>query len=219
MPNVTNAKFKKKPIYNIVKRLFDLLFSFIFLLLLAFPILIISIIVVIDSKGKPIFGDLRVGKNHKAIKVYKFRSMVHDAESNIDNYLTSEQKEIWIRKRKLDNDPRVTKFGRILRKTSIDEITQLWNIFIGNLSFVGPRPITECELEYAYTKEEQELLLSVKPGLTGAWQVYGREDAEFNDGKRQKLELDYIANRGIITDIKILFLTIPAILKHKEYIK
>ncbi len=216
MSTQSNALIKKKPVFNFVKRLLDILFSFIGISILLVPGIILAIIIRIGSKGFPLFLDPRVGKNNKDIKVLKFRSMVFDAESNIDHYLTPEQKEQWIKERKLDNDPRVTKLGRILRKTSIDELPQLFNIFIGNLSFVGPRPITRMELDNAFSEEERERLLSVKPGLTGCWQVYGRDTAEFDNGERQKLELSYIDERSLLEDAKIIFLTVPAVLKHKE---
>ena len=210
------APIKKKRMFNAVKRALDILFSFVGIVILFVPGLLIALIIRLDSKGSPLYLDPRVGRGNKDIKVLKFRSMVFDAESNIDSYLTPEQKDTWINERKLDNDPRVTRLGHILRKTSVDELPQLINIFLGTLSFVGPRPITRMELDHAFTKEQQERLLSVKPGLTGCWQVYGREDAEFHNGKRQELELSYIDKQTFIEDVKIVFLTIPAVLKHRE---
>lgn len=206
---------KVPPLYHFFKRFLDILFSFIFIILLSWLLLILAILVKCSSKGPALFKDVRVGKKGKVIKVLKYRSMYIDAETNIDKYLTPEQKETWIKERKLDKDPRITKIGRFLRKTSLDELPQLFNIFGGSMSFVGPRPITKIELEQHFTEEEKAILLDAKPGLTGYWQVYARNDAEFETGERQRLELAYFQKRGIFFDIKIVFLTIPAVLKHK----
>lgn len=206
---------KVGPFYYFFKRFFDILFSFIFLVLLSWLLLILAIIVKCSSKGPILFKDVRVGRKGKTIKVWKYRSMYIDAESNIDKYLTPEQKEIWIRERKLDNDPRITKIGRFLRKTSLDELPQLFNIFGGSMTFVGPRPITKVELEEHFNEQEKEIILLARPGLTGYWQVYARNDAEFETGERQKLELAYFQKRGLFFDFKLLILTIPAVLKHK----
>ena len=162
-----------------------------------------------------IFKDRRVGNNKKIINVYKFRSMYIDAEENIDKYLTPEQKEIWLRERKLDNDPRITKFGKFIRKTSLDELPQLFNILFGHMSFVGTRPITIHELEDNFTDEQQKIIVSGKPGLTGYWQIYGRGSAEYFDGERQNLELEYYYKRSLMFDLKLIILTIPAVFKAK----
>ena len=208
-------KLKGNWFYFLVKRLFDLFNSFLAIILLSLVLIVVAIAVKCSSRGPAIFADKRVGKNGKIIKVLKFRSMYIDAESNIDKYLSPEQKEIWMRERKLDNDPRITKVGRFIRKTSLDELPQLFNIFVGTMSFVGTRPITERELKGNFTEEEQKILVSGKPGLTGYWQVYGRGEAEYETGERQKLELEYFYRRGLFFDLKLLFLTIPAVLKHK----
>ena len=140
--------------------------------------------------------------------------MYYDAESNIDKYLTPEQKETWLRERKLDNDPRITKLGRILRKTSLDELPQLFNILFGSMSVVGPRPISTKELDN-FTDEELEILFTAKPGLTGYWQVYGRSDVDFESGERQRLELEYFSKRSFWFDIGLIFKTIPSVLSSK----
>jgi lipopolysaccharide/colanic/teichoic acid biosynthesis glycosyltransferase len=124
-------------------------------------------------------------------------------------------KQKWIEERKLDNDPRITKVGKFLRKTSLDELPQLLNIFAGSISIVGPRPIKNYELLSAYTPYQIEKLLSVKPGLTGYWQVYGRSNVTYETGERQKEELAYLPKRGAWMDLKIIFLTIPAVLKKR----
>lgn len=201
--------------YYANKRLFDLSCSILGLILIGWLLLILVILVKASSKGPVLFKDHRLGKNGKEIKVYKFRSMYIDAETNIDKYLTPEQKETWIRERKLDDDPRITKLGKFMRKTSLDELPQILNVIGGSLSLVGPRPITKREIDENFTKEEADIMLSAKPGITGYWQVYGRSDADFASGERQKLTLEYFAKRSLWLDIKILFLTIPAVLKHK----
>ena len=202
-------------LYHFIKRGFDLFASSLGIFLLSPILLILAIAVKCNSKGPALFKDRRIGRGGIVIIVYKFRSMYIDSESNITHYLTPEQMEIWERERKLDNDPRVTKVGKFLRKTSLDELPQLFNIFIGNMSIVGPRPISPREAEEHFTKEQKDVLLSAKPGLTGYWQVYARNEAEFKTGERQKLELEYFEKRSLWLDFKIVFLTIPAVLSHK----
>lgn len=201
--------------YEFIKRCFDIFASGIAIILFGWLLLILALAVKFTSKGPALFKDCRVGKNGKKIKIYKFRSMYIDAESNLDKYLTPEMKEKWAKERKLDNDPRITKVGKFLRKTSLDELPQLFNIFGGSISIVGPRPIKNYELLSAYTPYQIQKLLSVKPGLTGYWQVYGRSNVDYASGKRQKEELAYLPKRGLLMDIKIIFLTIPAVLKKK----
>ena len=202
-------------LYSISKRLFDFFSSFFVILLISPVLLILFLIQLFATKGHPIFMDKRIGKKGKEIKVLKFRSMYYDAETNIDKYLTPEQKEIWIRERKLDDDPRITKVGKFLRKTSLDELPQLFNILFGSMSVVGYRPMSSREVEEHFTEEERQILYKAKPGLTGYWQVYGRSDVDFESGKRQKLELEYFSKRGFWFDLGLVFKTIPAVLNHK----
>ena len=194
--------------------MFDFFSSFVIIILFSWLLLILFILQLFATKGHPIFVDKRVGRKGKIIKVYKFRSMYYDAESNIDKYLTPEQKETWLRERKLDNDPRITKLGRVLRKTSLDELPQLFNILFGSMSVVGPRPISSKELDN-FTDEELEILFTAKPGLTGYWQVYGRSDVDFESGERQRLELEYFSKRSFWFDIGLIFKTIPSVLSSK----
>lgn len=201
--------------YAFVKRLFDFFASLFAIIILSWLLIILAILVKFSSSGPILFKDKRVGCNRKIIKVYKFRTMYSDAETNIEKYLTKEEIEIWKKERKLENDPRITKIGKFLRKTSLDELPQLFNILFGTLSIVGPRPISENELNKNYTEKEQKQLLSAKPGLTGVWQVYGRSNVNYTSGERQKLELSYLAKRSVLFDLKIIFLTIPAVLEHK----
>lgn len=214
--NIDELPYKKATfLYRFSKRCFDLFFSFFFILILSPLLLILTLLVLITTHGNPFFLDMRVGKDHKPIGVMKFRTMFADAETNVDKYLNEEQKKQWLEERKVDDDPRVTSFGKLLRKTSLDELPQLFNIFIGNMTFVGPRPITEKEVVTYFTEEEQKILLSARPGLIGYWAVMGRSNVEFSSGQRQKLELDYFKLRGFWFDISLIFRVIPAVLKGK----
>jgi len=203
--------------YLFFKRVLDIVFSFISIVFLMVTLIfpIISVLVLISTRGKVIFKDERMGLNKKKISIYKFQTMFSDAETNLDKYLDENQKKKWQKERKLDDDPRVTKLGKFLRKTSLDELPQLFNILGGSLSLVGPRPITKQELESNFTEYEQNQLMKVKPGLTGYWQVKDRSLATYESGERQKEELYYLPRRGLWFDIKIILLTIPAIFKGK----
>ena len=198
--------------YYFFKRAFDLFCSFFAIIILSPLLLVVLLIQLFATKGHPIFFDKRIGLNEKQISVYKFRSMYYDAETNIDKYLSPEQKAIWVKERKLNNDPRITKFGKLLRKTSIDELPQLFNIFLGTMSFVGPRPMSYREVYNEFEDEQRKIILSAKPGLTGYWQVYGRSNVDFSSGERQTLELDYFKHRGFWFDIGLIFKTVPAVL-------
>ena len=199
--------------YLSIKRAFDIFSSLLVICLFSWLLLIILIIQLFVTKGHPVFADPRVGKGGKIFKALKFRSMYYDAESNIDKYLTPEQKETWLRERKLDNDPRITKFGKFLRKSSLDELPQLFNIFIGQMSVVGPRPMSQREIEDEFNDEQKVIVLMARPGLTGFWQVNGRSDVDFDSGKRQEMEVEYFYKRGIWFDLGLIFKTIPAVLK------
>lgn len=201
--------------YAFFKRAFDIFASLIAIIVLAIPMLIVGIIVKCSSKGPMLFKDSRIGQNGKTIIVYKFRSMYQDAEERLQEYLTEEQYNQWLVERKIDNDPRITKIGKFIRKTSIDELPQLFNIFKGDMSFVGPRPITKLELEHNFTEYEANVFTSAKPGLTGYWQVCGRSNVSFENGERQKIELEYFSKRGFWYDIGLIFRTIPAVLKSR----
>ena len=203
--------------YLFFKRVLDIVVSFISIVFLMVTLIfpIISLLVLISTHGQIIFKDERMGLNKRKIRIYKFQTMFSDAETNLDKYLDENQKKKWQKERKLDNDPRVTKLGKFLRKTSLDELPQLFNILGGSLSLVGPRPITKQELENNFTDYEQKQLMKVKPGLTGYWQVKDRSLATYESGERQKEELYYLPRRGFWFDVKIVLLTIPAIFKGK----
>ena len=203
------ALYKRKPIFSFCKRLFDVLSSGLALIIFSWLFLIIAILVKCSSKGPVFYGHKRVGKKGKMFKVWKFRSMRNDPRP-LEEILTPEQLEEYKRDFKITNDPRVTKIGKILRKTSLDELPQLWNIFIGQMSVVGWRPILQEELE-RYTEEQKQLLLKVRPGLTGYWASHGRSDISYED--RIKMELYYPAKRGFWLDTRILYHTAIGVFK------
>lgn len=200
--------------YRFTKRCFDFVSSLIVIILISWLLLILWFINLIATKGHPIYKDKRVGYKGKEINVYKFRSMYFDANDKPEKYFTKEQMEIWLRERKVDNDPRITKFGNFLRKTSLDELPQLFNILFGTLSVIGWRPISKIETTNFYPSE-LDILYSGKPGLTGYWQVKARNNADFESGERQRLELEYYTKRGFWYDLGLIFRTIPAILKKR----
>lgn len=199
---------KSRLTYRFFKRFFDIFSSSIAIILLSPVFLILGIIVKCTSKGPVFYSHKRVGKNGKEIGVLKFRSMIKNADKLIENF-SDEQKTEFQKCYKLENDPRVTKIGKFLRKTSLDELPQILNIFAGSLSFVGPRPITQEEtLRY---KKDRDLLLSVKPGLTGLWAISGRSTLPYEE--RIKLELKYVKECSLWFDIKIFFKTIVPVFK------
>lgn len=198
--------------FDFVKRFFDILLSGM-LLLLIWPIfLIIAICIKCDDGGKVFYRHPRLGRGGKEIKISKFRSMKKDADK-FQCQLTPEQLKQYETEFKIDNDPRITRIGNFLRKTSLDELPQVWDIFVGRLSIIGPRPIMEKESLKYYGKRKD--LLSVKPGLTGYWQANARNNVGYSDGKRQEMELFYVEKRSVWLDIKIFFKTIGSVLTHK----
>lgn len=204
----SNKALKEKPVYDFFKRLFDIVLSVVAIILLSPILLILFIIVKATSKGPAIYKHKRVGKDGKTIYIYKFRSMVVDADKMIHNF-TPEQKAEFEKNFKLENDPRVTKIGKFLRKTSLDELPQLFNILKGDIAFIGPRPVTQAETELYGSN--RELLLSIRPGLTGFWASNGRSDTSYK--RRRAMELYYVKNRSFGFDIKIFFRTIISVFK------
>lgn len=194
--------------YKKAKRLFDIVVSLVLLLVLFVPMALVALIIVIDSPGaSPIYTQERVGLNGKSFKLYKFRSMVPNAEKQLDNLLS--QNEMQGPAFKMKNDPRITRFGKIIRKCCIDELPQLINIFKGEMSFVGPRPPLPREVEQ-YT-EHQKQRLTVIPGLTCYWQITkNRNDCSFDEWL--ELDLKYIEERSVKTDLTVFFKTIGAVL-------
>lgn len=205
------VRVKGGKVYGFFKRLFDIVASLSAILVLWLPMLIVGIIVKCTSKGPMIYVSKRVGKNGKVFNFYKFRSMCVDAENQLDSLLEQNEVEGGVTF-KMENDPRVTKFGRFIRKTSIDELPQLFNILKGNMSIVGPRPCTDREYELYNDYEKQRLY--VPQGLTGEWQVCGRSNTTFD--QMVEMDLDYIQNkRGFWYDIKLIFKTVVVVFKRK----
>lgn len=223
--NTYDVKNKKVSLsYRIIKRIFDFLASFCVAIIIIIPAAIIALIISLKDHGNPFYKQKRVGKYGESLYVYKFRSMKKGAD-NLEEMLTPEQLEQYKKEYKLDDDPRLIGykkagdgkkcFGAKIRSLSIDELPQIFfNIcIIGNMSVIGPRPILDSELNDYYTPYEQQMLLSVKPGLTGYWQAYARNDVGYVDHKRQDMEIYYVQNQSIMLDLKILFKTVVSVLK------
>ena len=188
----------EKPVYLAVKRCF----------VFTIPILFVMLLIVIDSPGAaPIYTQYRVGKNGRVFKFYKLRSMVPEADQMLDSLL--DQNEMEGPAFKISNDPRITRVGRVIRKTCIDELPQLWNILKGDMSFVGPRPPLPREVEQY--NDFQRNRLSVVPGLTCYWQIQPNRNSLTFD-KWLELDLKYIEERNVKTDLMIIFKTVGAVL-------
>ena len=185
--------------YRLIKRIFDFILSLIGIAIMSPLFLIISIMIKCDTKGPVFFKQRRIGLNGKPLYIYKFRTMVTNAEELIASF-TPEQKKEWEESYKLKDDPRITRVGKILRKTSLDELPQLINIIKGEMSIIGPRPVVEEEL--SWYGNDVDLVLSVKPGLTGWWAVNGRSEVPYQ--KRCDLELYYVKNASLALDIRSL---------------
>ena len=194
--------------YRGIKRIMNLLCSFVGVIVLSPFFLIISIFIKGSSEGRVFFVHERVGLNGKKFKLIKFRTMVNNAEEMIASF-SPEQKKEWEENYKLKDDPRITKIGKFLRRTSLDELPQLINILKGDMSIVGPRPVVDEELNWYGDKKDK--LLSVKPGLTGWWAVNGRSNVPYPE--RCDLELYYVDHISFALDVKIILKTLGAIIK------
>ena len=201
----------KKPIYSFFKRLFDIVASCLGIIVLFVPLLIVALIIVIDSPGaSPVYVQERVGKNGRKFRFYKLRSMIPNAEAQLEDLL--EKNEMEGPAFKMKDDPRITRFGRFIRRTSIDELPQLLNVLRGEMSLVGPRPPLPREVEQ-YT-EEQLARLSVIPGLTCYWQVqHNRNSLSFDEWFA--CDMRYIAERSFWIDLKILFKTVIVVFRQE----
>ena len=201
--------------YRFLKRLFDLVFSLCVSVVLVIPVAVVCAFICLESPGYPLYAQERVGKGGKTIKILKLRSMVTDA-GNVQKYLSPEQLHQWEVERKVDDDPRITKVGQFIRKCSIDEMPQFLNVLNGDLSVIGPRPITRDELEQHFSDDEKAELLSVQPGITGLWQATDRNAATFESRLRQKIELNYVRNRCFQMDWKCFTGTFGAMFGKKR---
>lgn len=197
-----------------IKRAFDIVFS-LCVLIFGLPLLFaIALAVRLTSRGKIIYAHERIGRGGISFKCYKFRTMRKDADRRLKALLESnpELRNEWETRRKLKNDPRITPIGAFLRKTSMDELPQFWNILKGDLSLVGPRPVVRAELDKHY-RHKAAKILSVRPGLTGIWQVSGRSDTSYQT--RVKLDEKYVDTQSMLLDVKLVLQTIPAILNSR----
>ena len=208
---VLSKRETNKKAYFFVKRVFDILISSVVLMLLSPLFLIIAIIIKIQSPGPVIYKRKCVSQNGY-YDMYKFRTMVTDAD-NLEKYMTPEQITEYKKEMKLDDDPRITKIGKLIRETSIDELPQFMDILKGDMSLIGPRPMVEDEAEF-YGDDLQKVL-SVKPGITGYWQTHGRSNCTYESGERQKLELYYAECCSLLLDLKIFFKTFMVVLKRE----
>lgn len=193
--------------YRFAKRAFDITFSAAVIVVGLVPCALLSIAIAFDTMGSPIYTQERVGRLGRPFRIYKFRSMVVDAD-DVQKYLTPDQLAQWERERKVDGDPRITRLGRILRRTSFDEFPQFLNVLAGQLSVIGPRAITMAELEHYGA--DAPLLLSVSQGITGAWQAGPRNEATFENGERQAIELGYARHAGLCEDVRVFGATFGA---------
>ncbi|MBJ7958956.1 multidrug MFS transporter [Bacillus cereus] len=198
-------------LYLFTKRFLDIFGSLCGLILLSPIFLIVALLIKLaDPKGPVFFKQIRIGKNEKEFGMYKFRSMVSDAEDRLKDLL--QHNEVSGAMFKMKDDPRVTKIGKFIRKTSIDELPQLLNVLKGDMSLVGPRPPLLREVK-EYTSYDKQRLLVI-PGCTGLWQVTGRNSVGFKE--MVELDLEYIQKRGVIYDLKIIFKTIQVMINSND---
>ena len=201
-----------EPINLIIKKIFDITVSFILFIILAVPMLLFSILIKTTSSGPAIYSHNRIGKNGRSFKCYKFRTMYNDADIRLEHLLkkSEESKIEWDHHWKLTNDPRITNIGKFLRQTSLDELPQIINVIKGEMSLVGPRPVTKKEID-EYYKDQALLCFGVTPGVTGLWQVSGRSNTSYD--YRIALDSWYVRNWNLWLDIVILFKTIKVVFK------
>ncbi|WP_278600660.1 sugar transferase [Clostridium tertium] len=207
---IIQVERQKNILYEVSKRTLDFMGSFLGLVILSPILLIVAILIKLESKGPAIFSQSRIGLNGKEFKMYKFRSMVQNAEELKEKL--AKENEMSGPMFKMKNDPRVTKVGKFIRKTSIDELPQLFNILKGDMTLVGPRPSLPREVE----KFESWMLkrLEVKPGLTCYWQVSGRNNIDFYEW--MKLDLKYVNDMSFWLDIKLIFKTVAVLFGDKN---
>ncbi|MBR5645803.1 MAG: undecaprenyl-phosphate galactose phosphotransferase WbaP [Treponema sp.] len=205
-----NLTFKTN---HLIKRVCDISLIIIFLPLLIPVFLILSLLVKLTSKGPVFYGHKRIGKNGKEFKCWKFRSMNINSEQMLEQILKTDPVRAaeWKKEHKFQDDPRITKFGKFLRKTSLDELPQLLNILAGQMSFIGPRPVTKEETELYNI--HKDYVLSVLPGLSGMWQISGRSDSSYDE--RIQYDIYYIQNWSIWLDIWILIKTVWIVISRK----
>ena len=207
---VKDRAFIRRSIYLKIKRLFDILFGILGIIALVPVTIIILIVNFLNKDYSSIFyTHNRIGKNGKEFKLYKFRSMVPNADEVLKKLLKQKKyKKEWAENQKLENDPRITKIGKILRQTSLDELPQFINVLRGDMSLIGPRPLIKGELDEH--NGNHDIYESVKPGITGWWACNGRSATTYE--KRLELEYYYVKNISLLLDIKCIVLTIKAVI-------
>lgn len=191
------------------KRAFDIIVALL-LVPVVFPVIAVLYVIVRLDGGPGFFGHRRVGQDGEMFRCWKLRSMVTDSQERLEHLLKTDPaaREEWDRDHKLRNDPRITRIGDVLRKTSLDELPQLWNVLRGDMSLIGPRPITQVELDrYGGLKW---VYLSMRPGISGLWQVSGRNEATYEE--RIQMDVDYSRMVSLSTDVRIMFKTVGAVL-------
>ena len=200
-------------LYSFIKRILDIIFSLIALVVIVPICLIIKAITLhFEDYDSIFYTQERIGKNGKKFKIIKFRSMVVNADEELAKMLKKEEhRNKWDEDQKIDNDPRITKIGKVLRRTSLDELPQFVNVLKGNMSIIGPRPLVPGELGKHHGNHE--IYESVKPGITGWWGCHGRSYTSYKT--RLELEYYYVEHFGLITDIKCFFLTILSVISKK----
>lgn len=208
MGNGRTRQHRPSVIYRVVKRCFDIVVSALMLVLLSPVFLAVALLIHHEDHGPALYRHRRIGKGGQPFDCLKFRSMRIDSAEMMIRF-TPEQRAEFAKYHKLKDDPRITRIGNFLRNSSLDELPQLWNILIGQMSFVGPRPITEVELEQ-YDPKQRAKYESVLPGLTGMWQASGRNNLTFK--QRMYYDAYYVDHQSIWLDIKILFKTFSAVL-------
>jgi Undecaprenyl-phosphate galactose phosphotransferase WbaP len=183
-------------------------------MVVAIPLgILFAVLIMVTSRGSPIYGHERIGRAGRRFTVWKFRTMVKDADRVLERHLDEhpELRQEWEQEHKLRNDPRVTAVGRFLRATSLDELPQFWNVIRGEMSLVGPRPIVEAEV-FRY-RDMFDLYLQVRPGISGLWQVSGRSDTTYDE--RVALDVAYVRNWSVWLDVWILLRTVRAVIRGK----
>jgi len=218
MPAVPMSKrIGLSPLSFALKRLFDLISIVVILLLFGWIMVLVAIAVRFSSGPGVIYGHQRVGRDGGLFNCYKFRSMVANSDQVLKELLDNspEARAEWERDFKLKDDPRITRVGRFIRKTSLDELPQLWNVICGDMSIVGPRPVVQAELDRYYGSVRAHYL-SVPPGLTGLWQVSGRNDLDYD--QRVALDKDYVDNWNVFSDFMIVMRTVKVMVRrHGAY--
>ena len=199
------------PVYWRMKRIMDTSLAVLILVALA-PLMLVLWLRCRNDGGPGLYGHVRIGRHGRAFRCLKFRTMVMDADAVLACHLAenSAARTEWLATRKLTADPRITAAGRILRASSLDELPQLFNVLRGEMSLVGPRPVVQAELDTFYRPRDAAAYLSVRPGLTGLWQVSGRSDVDY--ARRVGLDTAYVRNASLTLDAQILLRTVKVVL-------